>query len=506
MKHTRALIAADFVKPCYQHQLVEFEAHAESPARAKAWHMRTGKSKSEIDKACHLYRQGKINGVLIFAPNGVHRNWTEREWPAHCWPGIETVCLAWFSSVLSAKAGDKVAKSRQEEWRTRREEWFLKLKAAKSDPRLMVLAVNSESMTRKDVRKAIAYFIKRRKVHVVFDESDDFGIPGSKRTKMARALAQRCVVRTILSGTLVTATPLAAFSQYELLEKSALGFTRFEDFKNHYAEYELQHTRNGRRYPALIGFKNLDDLQQRIARFTSVVLRDDCGDMPDLVPRLLKVTPTEEQLRVYRDLLRSFLVDLREGRISVGERAPRFQKLQQVFSGFLIDDAKVVHTIPGRNPRLDMLAEEVELAPGKVVIWCNFQRDIDNILRRLRKAGHHVVEYHGRVSDARKHAALTEFQTNPKVKGLVGHPKSGGRGLDMSAASDVFWYSHTFSARIRAQAMERATKIGGKNIRVSDFQAPGPDAKILSTLQSRFEVADVLAGSGLRSFLKGLEL
>lgn len=502
MKYTGALIMADMVHPPYRHQAEDFESHAEAPARAKAWHMRTGKTKSEIDRASHLYRQGKINGVLIFAPNGVHRNWIEREWPAHGWPSVPTVRLAWQSSALSLKARN----ARKAAWQAERSAWVEKLKAAKTEPRLMVLALNAESMIRPDVRKVIAYFLKHRKVMVIFDESDDFGIPGSKRTKMARALARRCPYRSILSGTLVTASPLAAFSQYELLEKGALGFERFGDFKNHFAEYEQRQTRQGRRYPALVGFRNLDELRERMARFTSVVLREDCDDMPDLVPRVVKIIPTEEQLRIYRDLHRDFMVDLAEGRISVGERAPRFQKLQQVFSGFVFDELGKMHRIPGGNPRLDALANEVEMASGKVVIWCNFQPDIDFVKRRLLDEGHKIVEYHGRVSDKTKQAALQHFREDASVKALVGHAKSGGRGVDMSSASAVFWYSHTFSARMRAQAMERATKIGGKNIAVVDFQAPGPDAKILSTIQSRIDVADALAGKGLQNFLKGLKL
>ncbi len=62
----------DFKTSPHLHQLRECEDHADAVARAKAWTMRTGKSKSTIDKACYLHAQGLIDAVLVVAPNGVH--------------------------------------------------------------------------------------------------------------------------------------------------------------------------------------------------------------------------------------------------------------------------------------------------------------------------------------------------------------------------------------------------------------------------------------------------
>lgn len=503
--YTEALIGADFVLPPFNHQLEEFETNVEEPARALAWTMRTGKSKAAIDKACHLYKRGLIDGVMIFAPNGVHANWIDRELPTHVWPGIPTAAVVWRSKVGGSKAVKRIRKAERGAWEAERESWWKKLAEVRKSPALMWLAINSESMTRKDVRAAVARFTKYRRVLVIFDESDDFGTPGSIRTKMARPLQRRCPFRMILSGTMVTASPLAAFSQFELLEKGALGFEKFEDFK---ARYAITETRNVgfRSFPKVVGFQNLDELRERMARFMSVVLREDCADMPALVLEERRIQPTEEQLRIYRELHRSFMVDIAENRVSVGERAPRLAKLQQVFSGFLIDEHKKRIIIPGANPRLDALSEELYLAPGKVIVWCQFQADMDLVRARALVDGHGVAEYHGRVSDEEKTNALRSFREDKGIGVFIAHARSGGRGQDFSVASSIIWYSHTFSSRLRQQAMERATKIGGKNIRVVDFLAPGPDEYIRNTTTNQINIADSLAGSGMRDFLRGIEL
>lgn len=44
----------------------------------------TGKSHVIIATMVHLFRTGKINGVLVLAPNGVHSNWAINEIPTHC--------------------------------------------------------------------------------------------------------------------------------------------------------------------------------------------------------------------------------------------------------------------------------------------------------------------------------------------------------------------------------------------------------------------------------------
>jgi hypothetical protein len=507
-RYTEQLIDAEFKTAPYSHQYREFEHNAEAPARALAWTMRTGKSKITIDRACHLFRTGLIDGVLIFAPNGVHANWIEREFPAHAWDGVPLDPIIWRSTEVSAKAGRRLNAADQAEQAERAAAWWARLdwRKLRKNPNLMVLAVNSESMTRADVRRVVSTFIKHRRVLVVFDESDDFGIPGSKRTKMARALARKCPFRLILSGTMVTANPLAAYTQYELLERHALGFDDYAKFVDEYAEYKTETTKAGRKYPKLVEFKNLDDLRARMAKFTSVVLREECHDMPDLLPEERRITPSEEQMKAYRDLHESIMVEVERGTVSIGERANRLGKLQQVMSGFVIDDRKRAHRIRGINPRLEQLSEDIYLAPGKAIVWCEFQHELDQVAARLLVDGHAVVQYHGRVSDKDKAKALQQLREQKGKVVLVGHVQSCGRGQNMAAADWVIWYSHTFKARFRAQALERATEIGGKNITVIDYIAPGPDAYILSRTRERIDIANDIAGVGMRDFLKGIAL
>lgn len=318
---------------------------------------------------------------------------------------------------------------------------------------------------------------------------------------MARAITKRCPYRRILTGTAVTNSPLAAYSQYELLKPGALGFQKYGDFKREFAVYKVETNRRGQSYPVLDYYQNIEDLRDRMAKWSSVVLRSDCADLPETIPSTRKIELTDEQLRLYRELHHQFVLELAGEKVSVGENTSKLVKLQQIVSGFLIDEFKEVHDIPGINPRLEVLSDEVYLSPGKVIVWCAFQEDMDRAVARLTADGHEVVQYHGRVSDDEKARVRKLFEPGAEndVKALVGYPTLG---LDLSAAGAVIWYSHTFDAIRREQGDERATAIGGENIPVIDFVAPGVDEYMRENVIAKITLADALAGQGMKDALR----
>lgn len=506
---TSALLDANYKTEPWHHQLVEFDLGVELPARALLWQMRTGKTKQIVDTASHLYRRDLIDAVIIFAPNGVHENWTRREVPLHGWDDINHITLPWRTAICSASAGNRMSKADYLVWEDAHRSWWDAFAQVKKQHQhrqgLVWMTFNTESMIREDVRKVIAGLLRKHRCLVVWDESSDFRTPGSSRSLMSRALARRAPFRRILDGTVVTNSPLHAFSQYELLEKAALGFGKYEDFKDRYAIYEKQ--RRGRReVPILVDYQNLDELRARMAPYSSVVLRGDCNDLPDVVPRTRHVVLSPQQERAYQELHERTTIEIGNDEVSLGERINRVMKFQQIVSGFVIDENKVTHTIPGGNPRLDALADEVYLASGKVLIFCLFQEEIDNVKHRLMVDGWDVVEYHGRVSGEDKLRALDRFTNDGAVKALIGQYQSISRGLELSAAGTILCYSHTFNAIHRQQGIERATKMMGTNVDLVDFMAPGVDGYVLRSTSDKVATADLVAGKGMQDILKEIAL
>jgi len=484
-----------FRMPPMAHQWKEFIQYKDDDARALLWTMRTGKTKATLDLACYRWAKGDIQAVLVIAPNGVHCNWVRRQLPQHMWEPVPYVAHAWQASEAHkpehAASLERVLSCRGEA--------------------LAVLAVNSESIIHDKPAKIIARFLRRHqgKCMLVVDESHDFRSPGSKRTKRARSLKRYCRVRRILTGTAVSNSPLAAYSQFELLDDHALGFENFADFEGHFAYYVQERTKGGRSYERLDHYRNLDDLQGRMARWASVVLREDVDDMPDLVMDERTVVLPEAQMKAYRTLLKEMILELEDGgEVEAIDGGARLVKLQQMLGGFVVDvDGQVRELVSDdENPRLQAMLDEVRSSDGKAIVWCKYREDIRRVVRALAADGIRCVEYHGAVhSQAKRQQAIDDFNNDPSVRVFVGQPKAGGQGLDLSAAGLILWYSHTFDLIERDQANERATQIGGKTVTIKDFVTPGTvDEYILANLGEKRSVSESLAGRGLRDRLLAL--
>jgi SNF2 family DNA or RNA helicase len=368
--------------------------------------------------------------------------------------------------------------------------------------------VNSESLILPQVKKLIGRVINKRKFMLVVDESSDFRTASSKRTRTARALADKAVVRRILDGTPLDNSPLHAYAQFQIVAPDALGFGTKAEFEERYAEYEKAYRGGGKTYPRLVGYKNLPELRDKIASLTSVVLREDCEDLPEVMRLKRYVMPTDEQTRIYNQMLDEWLVELDDGtHIDVIEGGVRLLKLQQVLSGFIIDQEGEVHDVPGKNPRLDALSTEVLLSPGKSIVWCRFREDIKRVAARLEADGLRVVTYYGATTASNKLKAKAAFREDDGPEVWVGHPRSAGRGTDLSKADWMFYYSYDHDNIIRRQSMERATKMHGQRITVTDLVVPDSvDTYILSNLDSKTDIGDDMSRRGLRAVLEGLRL
>lgn len=479
-----------FRLPPYKHQLEEFERHRDDDSRALLWTMRTGKTKAVLDTVCYRHADCfDIDGLLIIAPNGVHVNWVRRQLPVHMWARVDYLAHAYQASMAHkpshAQSLEAVLEYRKG---------------------LAILTVNSESISQPKVKAIIKRFLKKRRVFLVADESHDFRSPGSKRTRTIRGIAPLCVARRILSGTAVSNSPLAAYSQFEILKKGALGYGKFSEFESRYADFTEKRNAAGRSYPVLVGYTHQDELQERISRWSSVVLREDVDDMPSLIHDEVTVGLSEVLSDAYKTMVKEFIIEFEDGaEVTAVDGGVRLMKLQQILGGFVVDSAGELRdlVVDEENPRLRALVGQVLSAPGKNIIWCKYQEDIRKVTKALKAAGRSIVEYHGRVhSQAKRQHAIDAFMHDPSVTDFVGQPAAGGAGLDLSVASTIHWYSHTFNLIERDQATERATQVGGKSIVILDYVVPGSiDEYILKTLERKRSVSDELAGTGLRDRL-----
>jgi len=451
--------------PPHEHQLEEFDKYRDSFSRATIWAPRNGKTKSTIDLSFYLFHKKKIKTVIIFAPSGVNYNWIARELPTHAWTGIDHVAHYWRSSEKQIHI-----------------DMCRDLAVRKP----LILAFNHEALLLDRVLELVKNALKRGPALLVVDESHCYRTPGSARTKRMRALAKHFTYKRILTGTLVSNSPLAAYSQFEILEQGALGFKTFGEFKHRYSETAF---RPGGRpgQETVVGYRNLDELNAKIARWSTVVGR---GTMSIFTHVVKDFEMSKPQKAMYDSLKKEFFLETEDGKkISTAEGGARLLKLQQVLSGFIIDEDRVVRELvpPDKNPRLLALRETLDELDGKVIIWAKFKHELKMIADMIGDEG---VEFHGDIKSQDRQLAIDKFMKDDKCKYFIGQPQAGGTGINLSIAKNVLWFSHTFDSIDRIQATERATAINGHGVTVTDICCPGSlDTYILSKLKDKKSIS-----------------
>ena len=98
----------DFIfktKP-FEHQRKAFYMSRDKQSFGLLMEQGTGKTKVIIDNAAYLYSKSKINALVVIAPNGVHRNWVDKEIPEHMPDWCPVSCVYYYSG-MSKKHKDK---------------------------------------------------------------------------------------------------------------------------------------------------------------------------------------------------------------------------------------------------------------------------------------------------------------------------------------------------------------------------------------------------------------
>lgn len=479
---------ANAVARDWAHQAHEYRIGREKRSRALIWPMRSGKSKACIDKACYQFERGKIEGVIVIAPNGVHLNWVKNEIPRWAWPEVGPhKAFAWETPKRGYVEQDMA---------------FRSLCASKG---LKWFCINMEALKHLDCRRAVKDFLKACHMNfmLIVSEAHHFGRPGSKRTYFARSLAYHAAFVQTETGTPILTGPMRAFSQFELLAPGALGFSKFTAFKRHYAEWEKTQ-RGGRTYDKITKYTNLDELRERVAKWSSVVLRSELHDMPPLIRTERPVVMTDRCRQQYLEMVSHHLAEIGDDMVTAKDAGPRMMKLQQMMHGYVKDTAtdRVIEIDPDAAIWEAVIDEIDGTVPGKALVWCRYKEDIRRLMKRIPRS-YGFLEYHGDMTATAREANRMRFLEDKKVGGIIGTPDTGGEGLDFSAADAVIFASIPPNARMIAQAEERATVKGGKPVSVVRVRHYGTvDDRLWEIVDTNTSLADSITGHGLRELLR----
>lgn len=483
------------------HQLKAFELQYEREYYALFCEQGTGKTYMVLHDVERLWLEGYIEGLLIVAPKGVHRNWIRREIP----------------KLLELPSFCAVYESHTKRFLNRMEEMDY------YPSRLKVLAINIDAIiTPKGVRTCID-FLKRFPSLMVVDESQRIKNPKSARTKAAMVLGNLAEFRRITTGTAATNSPADVFSQSQFLQKGLLGTNSYRAFVAEYTEllppehpqvmqlheeycnrqgiYDLERMRNipGPQIQARDPrgnpiYKNLDQLHALMAPYSYRVRKDECLDLPPKIYQTMEFDLLPAQRQVYEELKVNLRLELDDGRLTTIKKLALGTKLQQVTSGFILIDGEPEEFIDG-NPRAALFAELVKDMETPFIVWAKFTHEVHMIVGILEKLNISCAAYVGATKPADRDRIIDEFQAG-ELTAIVGNAKAGGVGITLTACETMIYYSNDFSLEDRLQSEDRAHRDGldHKVLYIDLVAANTIDERIREALQTKGNMAAAIMG------------
>lgn len=470
----------------YEHQRRAIGLAGNKSGYAFLMEMGTGKSKSLIDNMAQMHLAGCIDFALIIAPKGVYRNWVNKEIPEHLPDNVSHRVIRWVANPN---------KTQQAEMRM----------VNKPFDGLTIFVMNVEAFSTVRGKDAGFWFAKvfGARGLIAIDESTTIKNHMAKRTKALTKIAAGFAYRRILTGSPVTKSPLDIYSQFEFLGPGLLGYDSFYTFQARYAL--LQRRKMGRTsFNQVVGYRNLEELTERIDNHGFRVLKSECLDLPEKVYTARYVEMTDQQRKLYDNICKDGVALLDSGIVTTQQVITQLLRLQQILSGHLKTDDGETLTFP--TSRLEALTDLLEEHAGKALIWSRFRHDIQQITNTLNKTFGEgsAAAYYGDTTDDERARIVSNFQNpNHPLRFFVGNPSTGGYGLTLTQADLVVYYANSFDLEHRIQSEDRAHRIGQrKNVTYVDLITEGTiDEKIVDALRNKIELGAQVLGEKAREWL-----
>lgn len=330
--------------------------------------------------------------------------------------------------------------------------------------------------------------VANTKTMLIVDESNLVKNHFAKRTRRIQHIGQHCPYRMILNGTPISKNQADLFAQWYILDKRILGYNSFWSFAANHLEYD--------EYGKVRRCLNVDYLVKKISPYSYIIKKDECLTLPPKIYETAYFRLTDFQEWHYNEVKSNLLDQINEFDSTTIYRL--FTALQQVVSGRYIISYKPLKSEPMfenpfENPRIKCLVERLKaIEDEKIIIWCKFKHEIESIEKVLKTlyGEENISLLYGEISINKRAEQIQKFKD--KTRFLIAHKTCGGYGLNLQFSHLMIFYANDFNWATRAQAEDRAHRIGQKNtVRIIDICAQSKiDTRILQCLYKKENLAE----------------
>lgn len=559
-KNTFVLVRHDNGRPDlvpFGHQVEAINFYKDKDVIPLFFEMGCGKSFTTLQIAQEKFKQGQIKGLLVIAPNDVHRQWfdelvygVDKEHDGVMWQELQ---IDFEAQCVGGRGGQK------------------ELYPFETDDLFKFVSVNVDTFSQPTKWEDIVEWANSGNYMIAIDEATSIKNPSSKRSqrllyefndvrrrgKSIVASEKKCPVRAVLTGTPVTNGPIDLWAIMEFVQPNFFG-RNYYSFKSYYGmftklkvttsygsqrdvavlltEKTWQGIHNCESYyeaytlfgcsedtymtvkhqSKFVGpYKHADEIKKFLEPVAMFRKLTDCVDMPKVNYIERSVGMSTEQKAIYDSMKKNLLAQYDSYTTTAANKLVVSLRLQQISSGFIMGH-KVITDTNWSQFLCEDFGDNFDVSPDEVVWIGESNPKLDALMSDVAECDKPLLiltRYSAeaaKIYDMCKDKYRTGLYTGWKVIGGVDAFKAGEldilvanstkicKGHNLQIAHTELFYSNSFSMETRQQAEFRTFRLGQKNpCLYVDYTASDCDKNILQALRLKKNLLDYITSEDI---------
>ena len=330
------------------------------------------------------------------------------------------------------------------------------------------------------VRLDLDMFLDKTWLLCVIDEAQNIKNPNTEQTKAIKSV--NASTKIALTGTPIENRLMDYWSIFDFVNKGYLSTK--DDFKRNYVMP----------IEKLEDPEVLENLKTIAKPFVMRRLKTDDDikkELPDKLVNDIYCTLTKKQIRLYNAILEEIFFDIENSKgiqrkgIILKILTALKQTCNHPAQFLAIKNPKISES--GKMELLVDILENILDMDEKVIIFTQYV-EMGKLIQKLisKKFKTDVLFLHGSQTLKEKTEIIDTFQENPDYKIFVATLKTGGTGLNLTAASNVIHYDLWWNPAVENQATDRVHRIGQKkDVMVYRFITKGTLEEAIDAISKR---------------------
>lgn len=454
----------EFKTKPFEHQIEAFNYGLQNDRWLLGDEMGLGKTKQSIDIAvAKKLQRGYKHCLIICGVNGLKWNW-RNEIKTHS--NESGYILGQRVKACKLKVEGNKAKLEDLQNLDKIDDYFL--------------ITNIEALRSEELNSLLIQYCNDGTIGMIIcDEVHKMKNPTSQQGKAFLKLSAQTMIA--MTGTPLMNTPLDIYIILKWLgyEKHA-----FYSFRKHHC------VMGGFGGYEILGYKNLDELEERLDDIMLRRRKDDVLDLPEKTYIDEYVEMSVKQKQIYDEVTADIKTNIDQIKVAPNPLAALIRMRQATgYTGIL--SSKVQES--AKLDRMEELVEEAVDNGKKVVIFSNWTQMTTPIYNRLRNKYKGLI-ITGETKDDVRQQYVDDFQTDDNVKFIVGTSGAMGTGLTLTAGTVVIFLDHPWNRALYDQCVDRTHRVGQKNnVTIYNIMAKDTiDERIWELVNKKGAMADML--------------